>query len=80
MDVDLSPDDLAFQEEVRDFLATNAHDPRADYGQWRIKWFELAKNKGGWGVLPWRLGPRWASELSAHFNILYKARTCNNKL
>ena len=62
MDVDLSPQDLAFQEEVRDFLATNAHDPKTDYGQWRLNWFELAKAKGGWDVPKWPTafgGPGW---------------------
>ena len=33
MDVDLSSEDLAFQDEVRAFLADNAHDPKTDYGQ-----------------------------------------------
>ncbi|NCF75958.1 MAG: pimeloyl-CoA dehydrogenase large subunit, partial [Proteobacteria bacterium] len=62
MDVDLSPEDLAFQEDVRDFLATNAHDPKSDYGQWRLNWFELAKAKGGWDVPKWPTtfgGPGW---------------------
>ena len=62
MNVDLSPQDLAFQEEVRDFLATNAHDPKTDYGQWRLNWFELAKAKGGWDVPKWPTafgGPGW---------------------
>ena len=42
MDVDLSSEDLAFQYEVRAFLAENAHDPKTDYGQWRMNWFEKA--------------------------------------
>ena len=53
MDVDLSPEDFAFQEDVRDFLSSNAHDPETDYGQWRMNWFELAKVKGGWDVPKW---------------------------
>ena len=48
MDVDLSSEDLAFQYEVRAFLADNAHDPKTDYGQWRMNWFEKAKARGGW--------------------------------
>ena len=36
MDVDLSSEDLAFQDEVRAFLADNTHDPKTDYGQWRM--------------------------------------------
>ena len=45
MDVDLSSEDLAFQDDVRAFLADNAHDPKTDYGQWRMNWFEKAKAK-----------------------------------
>ena len=60
MDVDLSPQDLAFQQDVRDFLATNAHDPKTDYGQWRLNWFELARLRAD-GMYPngrqiWRPG------------------------
>ena len=33
MDVDLSAQDLEFQQEVREFLASNAHDPKTDYAQ-----------------------------------------------
>jgi alkylation response protein AidB-like acyl-CoA dehydrogenase len=62
MDVDLSAQDLEFQQEVRDFLASNAHDPKTDYAQWRLNWFDLAKNKGGWDVPKWPVafgGPGW---------------------
>ena len=62
MDVDLSSEDLAFQDEVRAFLADNAHDPKTDYGQWRMNWFEKAKAKGGWDVPKWPVafgGPGW---------------------
>lgn len=62
MDVNLNAEDLAFQQDVRDFLATNAHDPKSDYAQWRLNWFDLAKAKGGWDVPKWPVafgGPGW---------------------
>ncbi len=50
MDIDLSATDLAFRDEVRDFLRTNAYKPGADYTEWRDGWFAKAKAKGGWDV------------------------------
>ena len=63
MDIDLSSNDLAFQQEVREFLATNAYKHGADYVQWRLNWFKLAREKGGWDVTKWPEafgGPGWS--------------------
>ena len=63
MDIDLSSNDLAFQQEVREFLATNAYKHGADYAQWRLNWFKLAREKGGWDVTKWPEafgGPGWS--------------------
>ena len=43
MDIDLSPEDLAFRDEVRGFLQDNAHKPKEDYNAWRLNWFKLAR-------------------------------------
>jgi len=62
MDIDLSPADLAFRDDVRNFLKTNAYKPGADYGAWRDNWFAKAKEKGGWDVPKWPKafgGPGW---------------------
>ncbi len=62
MDIDLSPEDLAFQDEVRSFLADNAYRNGDDYNKWRLNWFDLAQDKGGWDVPKWPVefgGPGW---------------------
>ena len=62
MDIELSPEDLAFQSEVREFLTTNAWKKGTDYNQWRLDWFKLAREKGGWDVPKWPEkfgGPGW---------------------
>ncbi len=62
MDIDLSAADLAFRDDVRDFLRTNAYKPGADYSEWRFGWFAKAKAKGGWDVPKWPKafgGPGW---------------------
>jgi len=62
MDIDLSAADLAFRDEVRDFLRTSAYKPGADYTEWRDGWFAKAKAKGGWDVPKWPKqfgGPGW---------------------
>jgi alkylation response protein AidB-like acyl-CoA dehydrogenase len=62
MDIDLSAADLAFRDDVRNFLKTNAYKPGADYGVWRDNWFAKAKEKGGWDVPKWPKafgGPGW---------------------
>jgi alkylation response protein AidB-like acyl-CoA dehydrogenase len=62
MDIDLSAADLAFRDDVREFLRTNAYKPGADYGAWRDGWFAKAKEKGGWDVPKWPKqfgGPGW---------------------
>ncbi|MEE9254572.1 MAG: acyl-CoA dehydrogenase family protein [Pseudomonadales bacterium] len=56
MDIELSKEDLDFQQEVRDFLKDNAHKPGGDYMAWRKGWFKKAQAKGGWDV------PRWPKE------------------
>ncbi len=62
MDIDLSPEDLAFKAEVQAFLSGNAHKPGEDYNEWRLNWFKLARDKGGWDVPKWPVefgGPGW---------------------
>ena len=62
MDIDLSAEDQAFAEEVREFLSTNAYQHGDDYAAWRMKWFEQARDKGGWDVPKWPRkfgGPGW---------------------
>ena len=62
MDIELGPEDLAFQTEVRSFLHDNAYQHGTDYNEWRLKWFALAKAKGGWDVPKWPRefgGPGW---------------------
>src|SRR5262245_59118030 len=62
MDIDLSAADLAFRDEVRNFLKTNAYKPGTDYTVWRDQWFAKAAAKGGWDVTKWPKqfgGPGW---------------------
>ena len=62
MDINLSADDLAFETEVRGFLSENAYTNGANPEEWRMKWFEKAKEKGGWDVPKWPAefgGPGW---------------------
>ena len=62
MDIELSKDDLAFQEEVRSFLKENAYPHGEDYFKWRINWFAKAREQGGWDVPKWSPefgGPGW---------------------
>ncbi|MGD8417319.1 MAG: acyl-CoA dehydrogenase family protein, partial [Pseudomonadales bacterium] len=63
MDIELSTDDLAFRDEVRAFLKDNAYKPGDDYNQWRLDWFDKAREKGGWDVPKWPKefgGPGWS--------------------
>jgi alkylation response protein AidB-like acyl-CoA dehydrogenase len=62
MDIELSAEDRAFQQEVRAFLKENAATPGTDLQQWRAKWFAAAAAKGGWDVPKWPArfgGPGW---------------------
>ena len=62
MDIDLSTDDLAFRDDVREFLRTNAYKPGTDYSVWRDQWFAKAASKGGWDITKWPKefgGPGW---------------------
>ncbi len=62
MDIDLSPADLAFRDDVREFLRSNAYKPGTDYMAWRSEWFAKAAAKGGWDVPKWPKafgGPGW---------------------
>ena len=62
MDIDLSATDLAFRDDVRNFLSSNAYKPGADYMAWRLEWFSKAAAKGGWDVTKWPKdfgGPGW---------------------
>ena len=63
MDIELSPTDLEFQQDVRTFLAESAYKPGQNYMQWRTRWFEAAAAKGGWDVPKWPAefgGPGWS--------------------
>ncbi|MBT4161962.1 MAG: pimeloyl-CoA dehydrogenase large subunit [Gammaproteobacteria bacterium] len=62
MDIELSTEDLAFREDVRQFFGENEIKPGEDYMTWRINWFEKAREKGGWDVPKWPVefgGPGW---------------------
>lgn len=62
MDIELSKEDLAFQQDVRAFLQENAFRPGGNYLQWRLDWFAAAKARGGWDVPKWPKkfgGPGW---------------------
>ncbi len=62
MDIDLSSEDLAFRDEVKEFLDSNAYKNGEDYNAWRLNWFKLAREKGGWDVPKWPVtfgGPGW---------------------
>jgi len=63
MDIELSTEDLAFREEVRQFFEVNKMKPGEDYAKWRLDWFAKAKEKGGWDVPKWPVefgGPGWS--------------------
>ena len=62
VDIELSPEDLSFQSEVRNFLKENAY-KQGDYNKWRLNWFKLARAKGGWDIPKWPEkfgGPGWS--------------------
>ena len=62
MDIELSPEDLAFTNEVRAFFEENEMAKGEDYFVWRNNWFAKAKEKGGWDVPKWPTkfgGPGW---------------------
>ena len=62
MDIELNADELAFQAEVRTFLDENAYEHGKDYNAWRLNWFKLAREKGGWDIPKWPTefgGPGW---------------------
>ena len=62
MDIELSAQDLAFREEVREFFAANAYPAGSDYNIWRDGWFQKAAEQGGWDVPKWPVefgGPGW---------------------
>jgi alkylation response protein AidB-like acyl-CoA dehydrogenase len=63
MDIELSPEDLAFREEVAQFFEENKIKKGEMYFDWRSAWFEKAKAKGGWDVPKWPVefgGPGWS--------------------
>ena len=63
MEIDLSPEDFEFRQEVSDFLEENTAKPGADYSQWRMDYFKKAAAKGGWDVPKWPVefgGPGWS--------------------
>ncbi len=63
MEIDLSPEDFEFRQEVRDFLEENTAKPGADYSQWLLHFFNNAAAKGGWDVPKWPVefgGPGWS--------------------
>jgi len=62
VDIELSQDDLQFQTEVRAFFEENDYKAGDDYNVWRLNWFKLAREKGGWDVPKWPVkfgGPGW---------------------
>lgn len=62
MDIQLTQDDIAFQDDVRAFLADNAYKRGTDPNAWRLDWFKAAREKGGWDVPKWPTefgGPGW---------------------
>ena len=62
MDIDLNSDDLHFQKSVRQFLSDNSYVAGSDYNEWRLNWFRLARDQGGWDVPKWPEkfgGPGW---------------------
>jgi len=62
VDINLSAEDLAFQDEVSQFLEEHAYKPGEDYNAWRMNWFKAAAEKGGWDVPKWPKefgGPGW---------------------
>ena len=62
MDIALSAADLKFRDQVRDFLGSHEHKPSEDYAKWRLDWFKLAAEQGGWDVPKWPQefgGPGW---------------------
>lgn len=63
MDIALSQEDLNFRNEVREFLTTTAYKNGEDYNVWRLNWFKLAREKGGWDIPKWPAdfgGPGWS--------------------
>jgi alkylation response protein AidB-like acyl-CoA dehydrogenase len=63
VDIELSAEDLAFQDEVRSFFKEHEYKHGEDYNQWRMDWFAKAKEKGGWDVPKWPVefgGPGWS--------------------
>jgi alkylation response protein AidB-like acyl-CoA dehydrogenase len=62
VDIELAVEDLAFRDEVREFLQANAQTEGENYFAWRLRWFKAAAAKGGWDVPKWPRefgGPGW---------------------
>ncbi|HBC57468.1 MAG TPA: pimeloyl-CoA dehydrogenase large subunit [Gammaproteobacteria bacterium] len=78
MDISLSEEDKAFQQEVREFL--EEHLPKgAEVWSKRKEWFEAGKAKGGWDVPKWPKefgGPGWNA--SQHY--IWDRETCDKSL
>ena len=73
MDIELSPQDQAFQREVREFLEQHAIRPGEDALRWRQRWFTAAAAKGGWDVPKWPKkfgGPGWTPGMNAAYQFL----------
>lgn len=52
MDIEFSEEDLAFQQEVRDFIKDNLPQPHELWTR-RDAWFKALREKGGWDVHKW---------------------------
>ncbi len=52
MDIEFSPDDLAFQKEVREFIDANLPSGMELWTK-RAEWFAKLQEKGGWDVPGW---------------------------
>jgi alkylation response protein AidB-like acyl-CoA dehydrogenase len=79
VDIELSKEDLAFQQDVRDFLDANALKKGENYMTWRTRWFEAAAAKGGWDVPKWPVefgGPGWTP--TQHY--IWEKETANANL
>ena len=62
MDIDLNSDDQHFQKSVRQFLIDTSYVAGSDHNEWRLNWFRIARDQGGWDVPKWPEkfgGPGW---------------------
>ncbi|HBG30459.1 MAG TPA: pimeloyl-CoA dehydrogenase large subunit, partial [Gammaproteobacteria bacterium] len=78
MDIELREEDLAFQQEVRDFLTQHAPKNSSELWSKRNDWFKALKEKG-WDCPKWPVefgGPGWTPV--QHY--IWDKETCNYSL